>query len=112
MSHELSHGIEKSGLPFIWVVKNRPLIDGLTGPDMIPVRFETRVADRGLVWTGWVPQLKVLAHPSIGDFLTYCGWNSVIEALGFGRVLILFFGSNSDQGLMTRLLNVRQIGNT
>ena len=66
----------------------------------------------GLVWTGWVPQLKALAHPSIGDFLTYCGWNSVIEALGFGRVLILFFGSNSDQGLMTRLLNGRQIGNT
>ena len=41
ISHDLSHGIEKFGLPFIWVVKNRPLIDRLTGPNMIPVGFET-----------------------------------------------------------------------
>ena len=73
ISHDLSHGIEKFGLPFIWVVKNRPLIDRLTGPNMIPVGFETWVVDRGLVWTGWAPRLKVLAYSSIGEIIESSG---------------------------------------
>jgi hypothetical protein len=36
LMHELAHGIEKSRLPFIWVVKN-------AGPDVIPSGFETSV---------------------------------------------------------------------
>ncbi|CAL9027628.1 unnamed protein product [Prunus brigantina] len=108
--HELAHGIEKSGLPFIWVVNNRPLVEGMLGADIIPPGFETRVDNRGLVWRGWAPQLKILGHSSIGGFLTHCGWSSVIEALGFGRVLILFSGANSDQGLIARLLHGKQVG--
>uniref|UniRef100_F6HGQ3 Uncharacterized protein n=2 Tax=Vitis TaxID=3603 RepID=F6HGQ3_VITVI len=51
-----------------------------------------------------------MAHPSIGGFLTHCGWSSVTEALGSGRVLILFPGACSDQGLMARLLVGKQVG--
>ncbi|PQM40508.1 UDP-glycosyltransferase 91C1-like [Prunus yedoensis var. nudiflora] len=110
LMHELAHGIEKSGLPFIWVINNRPLVEGMLGADIIPPGFETRVDNRGLVWRGWAPQLKVLGHSSIGGFLTHCGWSSVIEALGFGRVLILFSGANADQGLIARLLHGKQVG--
>jgi hypothetical protein len=42
--------------------------------------------------------------------LTHCGWSSVIEALGFGQVLILFSGGSSDQGLTTRLLHGKRVG--
>ncbi|KAM2420098.1 hypothetical protein EV1_026299 [Malus domestica] len=110
LMHELAHGIEKSGLPFIWVVNNRPLVEGVLGADIIPPGFQTRVEDRGLVWRGWAPQLKILDHASVGGFLTHCGWSSVVEALRFGLVLILFSGAYSDQPLNARLMHDKRVG--
>lgn len=107
LMHELAHGVDKSGMSFVWVLSNRQLVED---PDIIPLGFETRVGDRGLIWRGWAPQLRVLAHSSIGGFLTHCGWSSVIEALGLGRVLILFSGASSDQGLIARLMHSKQVG--
>ncbi|PON84446.1 UDP-glucuronosyl/UDP-glucosyltransferase [Trema orientale] len=110
MTHELAHGIEKSGLPFVWVVNDRPMVEGKLGSGIIPSGFETRVSGRGVIWRGWAPQLGILAHPSVGGFLTHCGWSSVIEGLGFGRALILFPGGSSDIGLVARLLHSKGIG--
>ncbi|XP_015883971.2 UDP-glycosyltransferase 91C1-like [Ziziphus jujuba] len=111
MMHELAYGIEKSRLPFIWVLNNRPLVEGLLGSDhIIPPEFEAQVSERGLIWRGWAPQLRILAHSSIGGFLTHCGWGSVIEALGFGLPLILFSGASADQGLIARLMQERGVG--
>ncbi|KAL6226723.1 hypothetical protein ACLB2K_000684 [Fragaria x ananassa] len=105
--HELARGIERSGLCFIWVLGHR---QEAGAPDMIPVGFEKRVEDRGLVWRGWAPQLRVLAHTAVGGFLTHCGWSSVIEALGFGRALVLFSGASADQGLIARLMHGKRVG--
>ncbi|KAF4388611.1 hypothetical protein G4B88_021522 [Cannabis sativa] len=44
--HELAFRIEKSGLTFIWVINNRPLVEEKSGSDIIPPGFETRVSDR------------------------------------------------------------------
>lgn len=108
--HELAYGLEKSGLPFIWIFKNRPLVEGESGLDhLLPPGFQDRVSGTGLVWTDWAPQLRILAHPSIGGFLTHSGWSSVIEALGLGRPLILLPGS-SDTGLVARLMHSRRLG--
>ncbi|KAK3436236.1 hypothetical protein EUGRSUZ_C00863 [Eucalyptus grandis] len=101
---ELAGGIEKSGLPFVWVVGQRP------GPENIPPGFESQVAGRGYMWMGWAPQAEILAHPAIGGILSHCGWSSAIESLGQGRPLILFSGANSDQGLMGRLFEERGVG--
>ncbi|OMO91699.1 UDP-glucuronosyl/UDP-glucosyltransferase [Corchorus olitorius] len=101
--HELAFGIEKSGLPFIWVVRNR-------AEDILPPGFEDRVSNRGLIVRGWAPQLRVLAHNSVGGFLTHSGWSSVIEALGLGLPLILFPIASSDLGLVARLMHGKKVG--
>ncbi|KAK0572608.1 hypothetical protein LWI29_034184 [Acer saccharum] len=111
LMHELAFGLEKSGLPFIWVVKDRPLVEGENmGSHIIPNGFEDRVSGRGLVWKDWAPQLRILAHSSVGGFLTHSGWSSVIEALGLGRVLILLSGASSDTGLVARLMHSKRVG--
>ncbi|GLT79122.1 hypothetical protein SLA2020_506240 [Shorea laevis] len=110
LSHELALGIEKSGLPFIWVIKNRPLVEGQMDQDILPPGFEERVSDRGFLLRRWAPQMRILAHPSIGGFLTHCGWSSTIEALGLGLPLILFSGASSDLGLVARLLHGKRVG--
>ncbi|KAF8036210.1 hypothetical protein BT93_C2039 [Corymbia citriodora subsp. variegata] len=100
LTNELAAGIEKSGLPFVWVVRSR----------LIPAGLEERVSGRGFIWAGWAPQTRVLAHEAIGGFLTHCGWNSTIEALSRGLPLVLFSGGSSDQGVMARFLHEKQVG--
>lgn len=103
-TNELASGIEKSSFPFIWVVTSK------TRDDPFITGFESRVSGRGLVWAKWAPQKQILAHPSIGGFLTHCGWSSVIEALGLGRPLVLFPGPFADLGLIARFLADKRVG--
>ncbi|KAJ4838782.1 hypothetical protein Tsubulata_024656 [Turnera subulata] len=105
---ELALGVELSGLPFFWVLKTRR---GSTDTELIelPPGFEERTKGRGVIWRGWVPQLKILAHDSVGGFLTHSGWSSVVEALMFERALIIFT-FYADQGINASLLEEKKIG--
>ncbi|KAG2694374.1 hypothetical protein I3760_08G140900 [Carya illinoinensis] len=105
---ELALGIEQSGLPFFWVIRRQS--DSVGGDSVeLPEGFEVRTKRRGVVWTSWAPQSRILAHDSVGGFLTHCGWSSVSEALQFGVALIMlpFW---TDQGLIARFLEDRQAG--
>ncbi|KAB1201896.1 putative UDP-rhamnose:rhamnosyltransferase 1 [Morella rubra] len=106
--HELALGLEQSSLPFFWALRKRSSSVGGESVEL-PEGFEERTKGRGIIWSGWAPQLRILAHGSVGGFLTHCGWSSVTEAFQFGRALIMlpFLG---DQGLIARFLEERQAG--
>ncbi|XP_012459423.1 UDP-glycosyltransferase 89A2 [Gossypium raimondii] len=100
----LANGLEKSGTRFIWVVK-----PGTTnGFGDVPDGFEERVAGQGLVIKGWAPQLLILNHKAVGGFLSHCGWNSVLEGI-VGGVMILAWPMEADQFVNAKLL-VDEIG--
>ncbi|KAL8108405.1 UDP-glycosyltransferase 91C1 [Apium graveolens] len=106
---KLAHALERSGLPFFWVLREPPWSGNGSQLQLLPDGFIERVKSRGIVHVGWVPQVKILSHSAVGGFLTHCGWNSVIEALGCGRVLILFPVMN-DQGINARILSGKKVG--
>ncbi|KAK3126649.1 hypothetical protein QOZ80_7AG0559990 [Eleusine coracana subsp. coracana] len=100
---ELGRGLELSGARFLWALR-RPA--GLLPND----GFEARVAGRGVVRDGWVPQVRVLAHAAVGAFLTHCGWGSVGEGLfRFGHPLVML-PFIVDQGLIARAMVERGVG--
>ncbi|KAK6944249.1 UDP-glucuronosyl/UDP-glucosyltransferase [Dillenia turbinata] len=91
----LAEALEKSGFPFLWSVRGNT-------KDFLPEGFLERTADKGKV-VPWAPQKGVLAHKSVGVFVTHCGWNSICESIVGGVPMICrpFFG---DQKLNTKVL--------
>ncbi|KAK1271899.1 UDP-glycosyltransferase 75D1 [Acorus gramineus] len=67
---EISKGLELSGRDFLWVVNKMQ-------------RREVLLNERGM-FVNWCNQMEVLSHPSIGCFVTHCGWNSTVESLVSG----------------------------
>ncbi|KAJ3696464.1 hypothetical protein LUZ61_000169 [Rhynchospora tenuis] len=106
--HELALGLERSGVPFLWALsKPAGMITDAT--DILPASFEERIKGSGHVVWGWVPQIRILAHASVGGFLTHCGPSSVIESLQFGHPLVML-PLIIDQGLIARVLEERGVG--
>ncbi|KAJ1288193.1 hypothetical protein BS78_02G071900 [Paspalum vaginatum] len=103
--HALALGLEQAGVRFVWVLRN-PI-----GGDRprLPDGFERRVAGRGVVRVGWVPQVRVLAHASVGAFMTHAGWSSLMESFLFGHPLVML-PLFADQGLTARLMTERRVG--
>ncbi|CAN8287764.1 unnamed protein product [Cochlearia groenlandica] len=105
---EIALGLELSGLPFFWVLKTRRG-QWDTEPVDLPVGFEERTKERGMVWRGWVEQLRTLSHDSIGLVFTHTGWSSIIESIRFSKPMVLL-AFVYDQGLNARVIQEKEIG--
>ncbi|KAI5650801.1 hypothetical protein M9H77_36806 [Catharanthus roseus] len=99
---EIAYGLEHSRANFIWVIR---FPAGSTGTvaERVPEGFLERIKDRGLIAEGWAPQTKILGHPSIGGFMSHCGWSSVTESLYYG-VPLISMGMQYDQYTNGRLV--------
>ncbi|KAF7124318.1 hypothetical protein RHSIM_Rhsim12G0070100 [Rhododendron simsii] len=99
----LASGLECSGIRFVWVVKSVSAQQMADGYGVIPDGFEDRVSERGMVVKGWAPQVSILSHRAVGGFLSHCGWNSLLEGVVAG-VMILAWPMEADQFVDARLL--------
>lgn len=81
---EFAWGLANSKYSFLWIV--RP--DVVMGDSAIlPEEFLEEINNRGFM-ASWCPQDQVLSHPSVGVFLTHCGWNSMMESVCAGVPVI------------------------
>ncbi|KAK9669908.1 hypothetical protein RND81_13G163200 [Saponaria officinalis] len=90
---EIANGLDQSGHRFLWSLR-KPVQDESLGnkaepseneifEEALPEGFIDRTAHKGKI-IPWAPQVTVLAHKSIGGFVSHCGWNSILESLWFG----------------------------
>ncbi|KAL3848889.1 hypothetical protein ACJIZ3_010771 [Penstemon smallii] len=103
---EIAIGLESSEQKFIWVVRYD---DEHNQVSRLPQGFEERIEGKGLVINGWVPQLMILEHESVGGFLTHCGWNSFLEGITAAVPMItwpIFAESLDNEKFITQILKI------
>lgn len=81
---EFAWGLANSNQHFLWII--RPdLVSGESA--ILPEEYSREIEGRALM-VEWCNQEQVLAHPSVGGFLTHSGWNSTIECISEGVPMI------------------------
>ncbi|KAF5749787.1 7-deoxyloganetin glucosyltransferase-like [Tripterygium wilfordii] len=83
---EFAWGLADSNYPFLWVV--RPDIVKANSATLTEEYYEV-IKDRGLL-APWCPQEQVLAHKSVGVYLSHSGWNSTLETICAGVPVICY----------------------
>ncbi|KAJ0962863.1 hypothetical protein J5N97_027985 [Dioscorea zingiberensis] len=83
---EMALGFEASKHPFIWVLPQ--VVENDEEMDWMPEGYVERIEGKGLIMRRWAPQVLTLKHRAVGGFLTHCGWNSILEAVSAGVVMV------------------------
>ncbi|GMI64352.1 indole-3-acetate beta-D-glucosyltransferase [Hibiscus trionum] len=98
---EISRALIANGRPFLWVVRNQKYgLEEETEEDKLSCREELEQLGRIVPWCS---QVEVLSHPSLGCFVSHCGWNSTLESLVAG-VPVVAFPQWTDQGTNAKLI--------
>ncbi|KAI5425751.1 hypothetical protein KIW84_031534 [Lathyrus oleraceus] len=106
---ELALGLEATKMPFIWVIRDGTNKTQELEKWISDEKFEERNKGRCLIIRGWAPQMVILSHPSIGGFLTHCGWNSTLEGICVGVPMVtwpLFGDQFLNEKLVTQVLKI------
>ncbi|PWA87511.1 UDP-glucosyl transferase 74B1 [Artemisia annua] len=80
---EIAWGLQDSEHYFLWVVRD-------SDKHKLPKGFlelTTKDQEKGMI-VNWCNQLEMLAHDSVGCFVTHCGWNSTLEGLSLGVPMV------------------------
>ncbi|CAN4120860.1 unnamed protein product [Withania somnifera] len=83
LMEEIGQGLLKCGRPFLWVVREGK--KGGKPEEKLSCKEELEKQGKIICWCS---QVKVLKHPSVGCFLTHCGWNSTLESITFGVPIV------------------------
>ncbi|BFI28137.1 protein MpUGT6 [Marchantia polymorpha subsp. ruderalis] len=95
---ELALALDASDQSFLWALSRGVSDEAFSNlEELLPPNFRARTSGRGMIVDGWVPQQQILAHPSIGGFVTHRGWNSVLESILSGVPMIAWPQMNNDQ---------------
>ncbi|KAA8527889.1 hypothetical protein F0562_035242 [Nyssa sinensis] len=97
---EIARGLLESGRPFLWVIRAKE--NGEEEKDDDKLSCMEELQQQGMI-VPWCSQVEVLSHPSLGCFVTHCGWNSTLESLVSG-VPVVAFPYWTDQGTNAKLI--------
>ncbi|KAM5569672.1 phloretin 4'-O-glucosyltransferase-like [Rosa sericea] len=100
---EIAKGLLDSGRPFLWVIKeNQKSGEGKEEKEDEELSCREELEELGMI-VPWCSQVEVLSNPSLGCFVTHCGWNSSLESLVCG-VPVVAFPQWTDQGTNAKLI--------
>ncbi|KAA8545845.1 hypothetical protein F0562_020704 [Nyssa sinensis] len=105
--YEMAVGLEASGQQFIWVVRKGENEE--ENENWLPEGYEERMKGKGLIIRGWAPQVLILDHEAVGGFVTHCGWNSTLEGVSAGVVMVtwpVFAEQFYNEKLVTEILRI------
>ncbi|GJN02105.1 hypothetical protein PR202_ga19427 [Eleusine coracana subsp. coracana] len=105
---ELAAALRDCNHRFIWVLRDADRANVFTDSGKsrhakFLSDFTMETEGKGLVITGWAPQLEILAHRATAAFVSHCGWNSTIESMSHGKP-ILAWPMHSDQPFDAELI--------
>ncbi|KAI3723407.1 hypothetical protein L2E82_34950 [Cichorium intybus] len=102
---EMAHALLEIRRPFLWVIRDKDGNGNGTNEEK-EEEDELSCLDEleklGLI-VPWCCQVEVLSHPSLGCFVTHCGWNSTLESIVCG-VPVVAFPHWTDQSTNAKLL--------
>ncbi|KAM3357104.1 UDP-glycosyltransferase 75C1 [Capsicum galapagoense] len=98
---EIARGLIEIKRPFLWVIRDEENAKEVEN-EQEKLSCMMELEKQGKI-VPWCSQLEVLTHPSIGCFVSHCGWNSTLESLSIG-VPVVAYPHWTDQGTNAKLI--------
>ncbi|KAL7219773.1 hypothetical protein ACSBR2_012773 [Camellia fascicularis] len=100
---EIAQGLLETHRPFLWVMRPKESREEEKEVEDEGALSCMEELEQQVIIVPWCSQLEVLSHPSLGCFVTHCGWNSALESLASGVPVVAVPGW-SDQGTNAKMM--------
>ncbi|KAL5202360.1 hypothetical protein ABZP36_013312 [Zizania latifolia] len=106
---EIAAAMAEAKKPFLWVLRKDNCNDEEDAAAVKKLVAAAAMDGDGGMAVEWCDQPRVLSHPSVGCFVTHCGWNSTLESVACG-VPVVAAPQYSDQGTNAWLVERMGVG--